>query len=126
MQTREIPREEWQDYLSEFSKQHEGWQVTIEVVGMDVGDQIIAREWPLQGISCNRFHDAPDGSSEGISVTAGDTPERHISHMVTHPTSLRVAQTDDGRDQGVQIESEDGPMTLVTFRAPMSPEMYDR
>ena len=39
MQTREIPREQWIRYFDDFSKNHEGWIVTLEVIGSDIGDQ---------------------------------------------------------------------------------------
>jgi hypothetical protein len=125
MKTREIPRTEWQEFLDEFSKQHEGWHCTIEVLGMEVGDQVVAEEWPLQGVSVDRTGTSSAGG-EAISFIAGDSVSQHVTHTVPNPASLRVAQTDDGMDQGLQVESEDGPTTLLTFRSPMSPEMYDR
>ena len=37
MPTREIPRDEWNAFFEMFSKQHEGWLVTVEVLGRDIG-----------------------------------------------------------------------------------------
>ena len=33
MSTREVPREEWVSFCDSFSRQHEGWRVTVEVLG---------------------------------------------------------------------------------------------
>ena len=46
---REIPRDEWVKYLDGFSRRHEGWPVTVEVLGAEVGAQVEAQELPLRG-----------------------------------------------------------------------------
>ena len=33
MKTKEIPKEEWPKFFDAFSRQHEGWLVTIEIFG---------------------------------------------------------------------------------------------
>ncbi|CAN5438101.1 hypothetical protein BH20ACI3_BH20ACI3_19140 [soil metagenome] len=39
MPTQEIPRDEWKTFLDTFSRQHEGWLATLEVLGTDIGAQ---------------------------------------------------------------------------------------
>ncbi len=125
METKEIPRPEWSDFLDSFSKQHEGSLVTVEVLSTDYGDQILARDWPLQGVSWER-KDTGAGVEESISVVAGDSAEHHATHTIASPASVRLAQSDEGVHTGLQIQSDDGMTTLLTFRSPMSPDMYDR
>ena len=48
--TREIKREEWSDFFDAFSRRHEGWLVTIELLDKDLGDQIEVRDKALKGI----------------------------------------------------------------------------
>ena len=48
---REIPRGEWVKYLDGFSRRHEGWLVTVEVLGAEIGAQVEAQELPLEGIT---------------------------------------------------------------------------
>jgi hypothetical protein len=48
---REILREQWISFFNNFSKQHEGWIVTVEVIDSDLGDQEEAAGLPLVGIS---------------------------------------------------------------------------
>jgi len=37
MQTVEIPREAWAQTLNEFTAIHEGWLVSLDVLGADIG-----------------------------------------------------------------------------------------
>ena len=51
MSTQEILRNEWAKFFDGFSLRHQGWLVTVEVFGSDIGAQVEARELPLQGIT---------------------------------------------------------------------------
>ena len=53
MATKEIPREEWTRFLDTFSRQHEEWLATLEILGTDIGAQQEARDLPLEGITAN-------------------------------------------------------------------------
>ena len=50
MKTREIPKEEWGGFFDNFSRRHEGWLVTLEILGPEIGAQIEERELALKGI----------------------------------------------------------------------------
>ena len=118
MATKEIPREEWTDFFDGFSRRHEGWLVTVEVLG-SVGAQVEARELPLLGIASDR-----DGGNT-ISIIVSATPEGRVTHIIGKPTHVRVEETEDGVDRALQIESKEGETTLVSFRSAVSPEMVD-
>jgi hypothetical protein len=113
MQTREIPIEQWEPFLDNFSQCHLGEKVTVKIMGKDVGDQTEMCDMPLMGISA----DCKAGGGERIEVSAGDSTSAHITHAVTHPSHVRVAENDDGQAIAMQIESDDGPVTLVRFVA---------
>src|SRR5215216_5826603 len=58
--TREIERPEWSGFFDGFSRQHEGWLVTVEQVSMPRGPSAVeARELPLEGVSAD-----PDGTDQ--------------------------------------------------------------
>jgi Family of unknown function (DUF5335) len=118
---REIPRDEWVEFLDSFSRQHEGWLVTVEVLGSEIGAQVEAQELPLQGITA----ELKDGGEDAISVILGGGPTGHVTHSITGPTHVRIEQTEDGADMTLQIESGDGVTTLVRFRSAILPEMVD-
>ena len=118
---REIPREEWAEFLDSFSRQHEGWLVTVEVLGADIGAQVEAEEKPLGGITA----ELKEGGQRSISITVGRTPEEHVTHNITSPTHVRLEQAESGANMALQIESSDGATTLVRLRSAMLPEMVD-
>lgn len=110
--TKEIPREEWTTFLDDFSRRHEGWLVTMEVMGTDIGAQIEGNGLPLDGISA----DLKDRECF-ISVALGGTPDRHITHTIGQPTALRLeaTQTESGVSEALQIEAPGSPTTLLRF-----------
>jgi hypothetical protein len=115
MQSREISDEQWVSFFNQFSRDHAGWPVTIEVMSPETGPQHLASELPLQGISFD-----PGGTRPcTISVGAGDSPSANISHVVDMPLHIRLAGAErDDADGTIQIEPARGPVTLVHFHRP--------
>jgi hypothetical protein len=119
--TQDIPRAEWAPFLDAFSRQHEGWLTTIEVVTSGLGAHREVRDKPLTGIS----EDRKRGDAASISVSAGERPEDHVTHVIERPSRVALELTEEGAHKGLRIESENGEMTLVLFRAPALPETVD-
>jgi len=84
MQTQEIPREEWNSFFNSFSRQHEGWLATLEILAANVGAQEEARELPLAGVSLSSGGD----ETEAISIDLGTKPDEHVSHAISEPTAV--------------------------------------
>src|SRR3954462_1851285 len=118
---REIPREEWTGFMDSFSRQHEGWLVTVEVLGREIGAQVEAEGKPLEGITA----ELKDGSEDLISITVGVTPKERVTHNITGPTHVRIEQSENGADMALQIQSSEGETTLVRLRSAMLPELVD-
>ena len=73
MQTREIPREQWVKFFDDFSKKHEGWIVTLEVMGSDIGDQQETNKLPLVGVSADvKAHE------NRIEIIVGGRPDADV------------------------------------------------
>jgi Family of unknown function (DUF5335) len=119
MVTREIPPGEWKGFFDEFTRRHEGWLVTVENFG-DLGAQVEEHDRPLRGIVAERR----PGSSE-IEILTGDSPDAALTHIVTHPTRVRVEETPQGAEVALEIQSQDEGTTLVRFRATALPETVD-
>ena len=117
---REIPRDEWAEYLDTFCRQHEGWLVRLEVLGAEVGARVEAKELPLQGVTAEL-----KGGEDAITITVGREGPERVTHTVTRPAHVRVEQSEDGADMTLQIESADGLTTLVRLRSAVLPEMVD-
>lgn len=113
MDTRAIPDDQWIEYFDRFSREHEGCAVTIEVLDRESGPQHIALDLPLEGISFDTKGTRPSS----IEISAGDRPDRHVSHVIDMPLHIREAQEPNG-DIDVQIEPATGPITLLHVRGP--------
>ena len=121
MPTQDIPRTEWTPFLDAFSRQHEGWLTTIEVVTSGLGAHREVRDKPLTGIT----EDRKRGDAASVTVSAGERPEDHVTHVIERPSRVALELTEEGAHKGLRIEAENGEMTLVLFRAPALPETVD-
>jgi hypothetical protein len=121
MPTQEIPRQEWNNFFDSFSRQHEGWLSTLEVIGPEIGAQEEAHELALEGVSIGSGANEP----ETIAISIGRTPEDHVSHTILKPTHVWLEQTSEGANAALEIESEDNTKTLLRFRSPVPPEFVD-
>ena len=121
MPTQEIPREDWSNFFDVFSRQHEGWLVTLEVFGPEVGAQEEAHQLPFEGISI-----ASGGNgADAIAINLGKTPEDHVTHTITKPEHVWLEQTSGGANAALEIESENQNKALLRFRSALPPEMVD-
>jgi hypothetical protein len=119
MATREIPRDEWLPFFDSFSREHEGWLSTIEILDAELGAQIAASEQPLAGITADLK------ASDVISILVGAPSGAHIAHMIRTPTHVHVKETAEGAHEALHIESSSGATTLLRFRASVAPGLLD-
>jgi hypothetical protein len=119
MKEHEIGASQWSSFLDSFSRQHEGWLVTVEEI-TDAGgvSGIEARELPLQGLSMD-----PRGYS--ISIAVGRSADDHLTHTISHPARIIVQQSDTGADRGLKIDRQTGRSTQIRFRAAARPDEVD-
>jgi hypothetical protein len=121
MTTQEIPRAEWQAFFDTFSRQHEGWLATLEVLGKEIGAQQEARDLPLEGITATSKDTVP----ETIAISLANTPEDHVTHTIIEPTRVWLEQTSEGANAALEIESADEVKTLLRFRSALPADMVD-
>ena len=120
MQTREIPREQWIKFFDDFSKNHEGWIVTLEVLGPDIGDQEEADRLPLVGVSADvKAHE------NRIEIIVGGRPDVDVTHFIERPKHIWVKEPRMSGDEVIEVESEDGIKTLLNFHH-VRPEETER
>jgi len=119
MLTREIPRDRWITFLDTFSKEHQGWIVTVEVLGSTIGAQEESGRLPLIGISADL-----KGRENGIDIMLGGRPDAHLTRIINRPRRLWFKQPEEEAHEALEVESEDGTVTVVHFRhvPPVQPE----
>lgn len=120
MRTRDIPREQWVRFFDEFSRRHEGWVVTLEVIGLDIGDQEEANGLPLVGVSA----DLKDRENR-IEIIVGGRPDADVTRFITTPKSVWVKESKMPGDEALEVESEDGTKTILNFHRVL-PEQTER
>jgi hypothetical protein len=118
MTIRDIPRDCWRDEIDRFSRQHEGWIVSIKTRHADGQVAVDAHDVPLHGVS------ASSPQSGDIAIVVGQR-RSHLTHEVRDPTALRLDLTDDEADRALIIDSHDGTTATVELRSPMRPEAVD-
>ena len=121
MKTKEIPKNEWPKFLDNFSRKHEGWSVTVEIFGAELGAQVQERELALAGIVDER----DEIHGDRIVIMVGMKPEDHMTHNIGNPTQVSLEHTEGGEDVALAIKSADGVTALLRFLSPMLPEMVD-
>lgn len=121
MKTREIPKEEWGTFFDNFSRQHEEWLVTLEILGAEIGAQVEERELAFKGI----VDEWDEIKGNAIMIMVGTRPDDHVTHTIGNATQVSLEQTDAGADVALAIKSADGTTALLRFRSPMLPEMVD-
>jgi len=117
MPTRDVPRDQWPDFLEGFSRRHRAWLTTV-----DQSADVIrggSAEAPLGAVTAT--HQGRDVSAIEIAFTG----DGHIPLRVEHPRILRVSQAGDGAETGLEIVDNDGVSTRVGFRATARPELLD-
>jgi hypothetical protein len=116
----EIQQDKWSQYFRDVSKEYQGWAVTIDVLGRELGDQPVADGLPFQGISFET-----KGSAAGdVLIEAGDIGTPYEVHRINRPRVVRAADTLPGLETDIQIDSEDGTSTLIRLR--LRPELPDK
>lgn len=109
MINRDIPQEQWDEFLKDFSKRHAGERCRIELLGRDIGDQPAADNLPLVGISV----DTKGSRTGSIEITTGDDVGLLSTHVIDHPTHVRVARDERGVGESVEIEADGEPTALI-------------
>ena len=121
MKTKEIPKNQWPKFLDNFSRKHQGWSVTLEIFGTQLGAQLQERELAFEGI----VDEWDEIRGDQIVIMFGEKPDDHITHSIGRPIQVSLEQTDGGADVALAIKSADGVMALLRFLSPMMPEMVD-
>ena len=89
MKTKEIPRNEWQGFFDMFSRQHEGWLATLEILGSEIGAQVEERGLTLEGI-------VSEGDEVVVRWTATGRRRSPLVSASRRRTQAAIARTDDG------------------------------
>jgi hypothetical protein len=109
MFTLDVPRDEWTPFFDGFSTRHEGWMVSVEIVGSDIGYQEQSRR-PLAGVTA----EIKDGIAR-IEISVGNLVDGHVVHIIEAPQRVWCKPPELYGDEAIEIEDGEGRKTLVSF-----------
>ncbi len=112
--TSEIPKEYWGMFFDDLTKRRFDWQTRIEVIGNEIGNQILDKGLPLAGITCESI-----GEDDYIEIFVGTDDDHHQAHTIKNP--IRILYSGEGKNPGgiIEFEETDGTKTLVHIIQPM-------
>ena len=116
MKTQHVPSDQWRSTLDDLSRAYDGAIVSLEIVGNEVGAQPEVFNQPLRGLTSDRG---------GVTIRIAKPAGIQLEHLIAHPTELRIVESDEGAVMAVEIEESGGTHTLVHFRSPARPELFD-
>jgi hypothetical protein len=111
MDARSIPAEEWAGFAKEFSRDHLGELVSIEVLDAERGPVHVSGSLPLMGISFDTAGTRP----ASVEIAAGDEDHGLLRHVVDLPMIISVSRQEN-QDVSLQIEPAQGPITRLLLQ----------
>ena len=81
-----LPRQAWHEFFELVTKEHEASDVTIEVAGLDLGDQVEVEKLPLAYVEY-------DPKDDDFVVGVGGRDNRYpvvLDHIVSRPERIEV------------------------------------
>jgi len=120
MQTVEVARRDWTRHLNEFTAIHEGWLISLDLLGPELGAQPEIENLPLLDVSAN-----PSGAGDAVTVSVARSAADHFTHVIPAVARVWVERTDEGADAALQFESADGTHTILRLRTAVQPETVD-
>ena len=118
MTIRDLARDSWRDELDSFSRQHEGWIVSIKTRSPSGDVSVAARDLPLECVS------PASPRSNDIAIVVGGS-RTHLTHEVHDAAALQMDLTANDAERALIIHGSDGMTTTIEFRSPMRPEDVD-
>ena len=111
----DVPRAEWPTFLEQFNRQHRAWLATIH--GMEHGRPVTrVPSVPIHAVTL-----VSELAEDTLRLTLGNG----ISLCAPRPRALRVQETEDGIERALEIETVDGALVRIAFRAAARPDQLD-
>ncbi len=108
--TKEIERSAWKAFFEQFTLRHDSWPAVVQTVEPGRHPHNELDERPFEGITLN--------PEQSVVIATGKHPDRHQHLTIDSPIRVRV-ETENDSEQMIEVESDDGTITRVKFRAGM-------
>ncbi len=105
----EVPRNEWLKFFDQFANGNQGRPVRVETFGDELGAEEVGRCLPLLSINYD-----PKAKGDAVTISTGRSAVEY-EHSVPKPKEIWVEQGGSGPGKAIEIVSEDGARTVVSF-----------
>jgi Family of unknown function (DUF5335) len=110
MNTHEIPHHQWAPFLESFSLEHSGKLVSVKSRHPGQGIVIEIENKPLEALI-----QETESELERIAIIFNQGPKISTTHFVSSPRQIRLRTTPEGKEEAVEIDTEDGRTVMVQF-----------
>lgn len=125
----EIPREEWVRFCDQFTRQHQGWLVSI---GRVATEKLQGETRTVEGqgeiiesdVTLEEIRAAHGDTGLEIRVLGSLRPDRY-EYSVANPVALHFLRSAEDEHLGLRVDDESGATTLIHFRSASNPELLD-
>jgi hypothetical protein len=107
----DLPRTSWHGFLNSVTAEHQGADVTIEVLSLDFGDQQEAEHLPLFAIEYDHRDDV-------VVVSVGGREGRYpvvLRHIIRRPRRITVDPSLPTAALALDVIDADGGQTILTI-----------
>jgi hypothetical protein len=111
-ETLELERDDWRPFFDTLTKEFQGYDVSIEVLSQDYGDQVEAEKLPFTSI-------AYDDKDDVVIIAVGGKDGRYpveLRHMIEHPQRVLADSLTPEVPWAIEVVGADGSRTIVTLR----------
>lgn len=117
----QIKRNNWKDYLNEFSRRNRTRPARLEILSDETGANEQAEHLPLVGIS---YEEKGSDAGDALVTLGGEgaADDRHLTHLVSQVASITASTGEDSREDALEITGADGTKTILAFEQPLQLE----
>jgi Family of unknown function (DUF5335) len=105
-----VPRERWGEFFDQFTDGNRGRNISIEIIGSEVGDAQLIKNAPLHAM----VYDRP-GKGDNLVIEVGKD-EVTYAHTVDSPTEVLTGQNSLGVMVALRISDAVGTQTLIELQ----------
>ena len=105
----EVPPDERRKFFEQLSGELGAYDVTIEVLSEEYGDDYEAEKLPLAYLAYDKDDDFI------VAVGGQDRRYPQLHHIINHPRRILVDTPSSDVPWAIEVEAADGSRTIVTF-----------
>ena len=119
MNTYPIERLQWTSFANHFTRAHDGWSASLEVMEPGSPMRVEIDDSPFRGLTVEKR----DGIDTFV-LTFGDEPEEHFAHIIRDAREVVSAKSDDGSAASLIVDSACLGRCVLALSNPMREEDF--